>query len=220
MLEVPRTLAQALDPAWLTQALVPVTGGAPVSAVEPVEVIRTVATKVRFSAAFPGARGGREAFCLKGFLDVDSDTARGGAVTVLESDFYARLAPKLSVRVPECVATVIDREAQLGIVIMRDLIAQGAASAPLWKPLAPMRRRRASSSSPGCMPAAYPSPRCPGYVGGSPSSPEPSTYRSRCFRRCSTARGVKGCPHGRGTQPCSSKPCRRSRRATKRVRMC
>jgi aminoglycoside phosphotransferase (APT) family kinase protein len=125
-LEVPRTLTQALDPAWLTQALLPVTGGAPVTAVETVEVIRTVATKVRFTAAFDGARGGREAFCLKGFLDVDPEMARGGLVTVLEADFYTRLAPKLSVRVPDCAATVIDRESQLGVVIMRDLIDQGA----------------------------------------------------------------------------------------------
>src|SRR5580700_7517258 len=125
-LEVPRTLAQALDPTWLTQALVPVTGGAPVTEVKTVELIRTVATKVRFTAAFEGARGGREAFCLKGFLDVDPEMARGGAVTVLEADFYTKLAPTLAVRVPDCVATVVDREAPLGIVIMRDLIDQGA----------------------------------------------------------------------------------------------
>jgi hypothetical protein len=125
-LKVPRTLAEALDPAWLTQALIPVTGGAGITAVETVEVIRTVATKVRFTAAFEGARGGREAFCLKGFLDVDSEMARGGAVTVLEADFYNKLASKLGVRVPDCAAIVIDRELPLGVVIMRDLIDQGA----------------------------------------------------------------------------------------------
>lgn len=125
-LKVPRTLAEALDPTWLTQALVPITGGARITAVETVEVIRTVATKVRFTAAFDGARDGREAFCLKGFLDVDSEMARGGAVTVLEADFYNKLASKLDVRVPECAATVIDREIPLGVVIMRDLIDQGA----------------------------------------------------------------------------------------------
>jgi Ecdysteroid kinase-like family len=121
--EVPRTLAQALDPAWLTEALRPLTGGEPVTQVETVEVIRTVATKVRFTAIF----GGRaEPFCLKGLLDVDSETARGGPVTILEADFYDKLAPKLSVQLPDCVATVIDREAQFAVVIMRDLIAQGA----------------------------------------------------------------------------------------------
>jgi hypothetical protein len=125
-LAVPRTLQEALDPHWLSAALAPVTAGAEITAVETVEVLRTVATKVRFTAAFAGARDGREAFCLKGLLDADESSAKGGMVTVLESDFYRQLASSLPVRVPECVATVIDRETQLGIVIMRDLIAQGA----------------------------------------------------------------------------------------------
>ena len=123
---VPRTLAQALDPNWLTRALAAVTGGAPVTSVEIVEVLRTVATKVRFTVTFDGAQGGKESFCLKGLLDVDANLARGGVVTVLEADFYSQLASSLSVRVPDCAATVIDREAQFGVVIMRDLIAQGA----------------------------------------------------------------------------------------------
>jgi hypothetical protein len=125
-LEVPRTIDQALDSNWLTHALAPVSCGASVTFVETVEVIRTVATKVRFTVTFDGAEGRKEAFCLKGLLDVDADLARGGAVTVLEADFYDQLAPSLPVRVPDCAATVIDREAQFGVVIMRDLITQGA----------------------------------------------------------------------------------------------
>lgn len=125
-LEVPTTLAQALEPAWLTKALAPLTGGAAVTAVETVEVIKTVATKVRFTAAYAGAPGGKAALCLKGFLDVDPEMAKGGSTTVLECDFYDKLAPELSVRVPERVATVIDRENPMGVLIMRDLIAQGA----------------------------------------------------------------------------------------------
>jgi Phosphotransferase enzyme family len=125
-LSVPRTLDQALDSNWLTHALAPVSSGASVTSVETVEVIRTVATKVRFTVTFDGAERRREAFCLKGLLDVDADLARGGAVTVLEADFYGQLAPSLPVRVPDCAVTVIDREAQFGVVIMRDLIAQGA----------------------------------------------------------------------------------------------
>ena len=124
-LPVPRTLADALDPAWLTQALAPVTGGAAIESVETVELLRTVATKVRFTAAFEGAKGGKEAFCLKGLLDVDEATAKGGPTTVLEADFYNRLAPHLSVRVPDCVATIVDREAKFGVVIMRDVVDQG-----------------------------------------------------------------------------------------------
>ena len=122
-LPVPRTLDHALDPEWLTRALAPVSGGSPVTSVEIVEVLRTVATKVRFTVTFDGRK---EAFCLKGLLDVDENLARGGVVTVLEADFYNQLASSLSVRVPDCAATVIDREAQFGLVIMRDLIGQGA----------------------------------------------------------------------------------------------
>src|SRR6266571_72220 len=111
-LAVPRTLAEALDPSWLTRALASVTGGGTVTSVETVEVIRTVATKVRFTVTLDSAEGSKHAFCLKGLLDVDADLARGGVVTVLEADFYNQLAPSVSVRVPDCVATVIDREAQ------------------------------------------------------------------------------------------------------------
>jgi len=123
---VPSTLEQACDPAWLSAALAAYSNGKPVLAVETVEVIRTVATKVRFTVDFGGGGGSRQALCLKGLLDIDEQTARGGAVTVLEADFYQKLAPLLSIRRPDCVATVIDREAQFGVVIMRDLIAQGA----------------------------------------------------------------------------------------------
>jgi hypothetical protein len=122
--KIPHTLEQALDAAWLSEALANYSKGKRVVAVETVEVIRTVATKVRFVAAFEG--GTHEALCLKGLLDVDEQMARGGPVTVLESEFYETLAPRLSIRRPDCVATVIDRNEQFGIVIMRDLIAQGA----------------------------------------------------------------------------------------------
>ena len=44
----PHTLEAALDPEWLTYALTPLTGGAQVTEVAMVELIRTVATKVRF----------------------------------------------------------------------------------------------------------------------------------------------------------------------------
>jgi hypothetical protein len=134
---VPRTLEHALDPHWLTQALAPVTGGATITAVETVEVIRTVATKVRFTVSFDGARDGREAFCLKGLLDVDDNLARGGAVTVLESDFYGKLAARLPVRVPDCVAAVIDRSAPMAVFIMRDLIGQGAHFCSALEPFTP-----------------------------------------------------------------------------------
>jgi Phosphotransferase enzyme family len=118
-LDVPTTLQGALDPSWLSTAL-----GKQVQNVEVLEVIRTVATKLRFAVTFAG--GGTQAFCLKGFLDVDAAMAAGGATTVLEADFYRDIAARVALRAPPCIATIIDRAAPRGIVIMRDLITDGA----------------------------------------------------------------------------------------------
>ena len=62
-LRVPTTLQEALDPLWLGQALASVGKGAKVTAVETVEVIKTVATKVRFTATFDG-EAGTQAFAV------------------------------------------------------------------------------------------------------------------------------------------------------------
>jgi hypothetical protein len=124
VLRVPATLEEALDLAWLDEALASVSGGAKVAAVETVEVIRTVATKVRFTVTFDGAAG-TQAFCLKGLLDVDEMARMGGSTCVLEGDFYLKLASQVDVQVPEAVAVVTDREARQSVLIMRDLIAGG-----------------------------------------------------------------------------------------------
>lgn len=124
-LEVPATLDGVLDPAWLTKALASVSGGGAVTSVETVEVIKTVATKVRFAVTFEGSDE-RHGFCIKGLLDVDEMTARGGPTCVLEADFYCKVAPTVNVRVPECVAAVIDRKTEQAVIIMRDLIVGGA----------------------------------------------------------------------------------------------
>jgi hypothetical protein len=123
-LRVPATLDEALDASWLSEALASVGQGAKVAAVETVEVIRTVATKVRFTATFDGAAG-TQAFCLKGLLDVDETTKLGGSTCVLEGDFYLKVASQVNVQVPDAVAVVTDREARQSVLIMRDLIAGG-----------------------------------------------------------------------------------------------
>jgi hypothetical protein len=123
-LRVPATLDEALDPAWLSEAIESVGRGAKVAAVETVEVLKTVATKVRFKATFDG-EAGTQAFCLKGLLDVDEMTKLGGMTCVLEGDFYLKLAGRTDVQVPEAVSVVTDREAKQSVLIMRDLIAGG-----------------------------------------------------------------------------------------------
>ena len=91
---VPDTLDGALDPAFLTRAL-----GRAVASVETVELLRTVATKVRFAATFED--GSRDNYCLKGLLDVDEMSKLGGSTCVLEGDFYLKVSPLVNVQVPE-----------------------------------------------------------------------------------------------------------------------
>lgn len=122
---VATTLDQALDPRWLSQALHGYSGGREVVAVETVEVLRTMATKARFTVRFAGDDA-VHAFCLKAFLDVENPATQGGATTVLEADFYTRVAPHVAVRVPSLITAAIDRSAPLGLIIMRDLISEGA----------------------------------------------------------------------------------------------
>lgn len=121
--ELPRTLDSATDPRWLTKALAPVYGKKRVTDVEVVEVIRVNATKVRFKAHFDD--GAIESYCLKAFLD-QPDDAGGNSASVREANFYNLLADKISVRVPECVVAPVDEKSQFGILIMRDMIAEGA----------------------------------------------------------------------------------------------
>ncbi|WP_254049868.1 phosphotransferase family protein [Novosphingobium sp. TH158] len=118
--EVPEKRADALAPGWLSRAL-----GVEIVRVETVEVIRTVATKVRF-LALPADGAPALALCLKGLLDGDEATRMGGPTMVKEADFYGLVAPHVAVQVPHHVTSVIDREARQAVVIMRDLIAQGA----------------------------------------------------------------------------------------------
>lgn len=125
-LEVPTTLDAAMDPVWLAKALAGIGGGAPVVEVKQVNLQRTMATKVRFTVRFADSDVVHP-FCLKAFLDVEGGASAGGVTTVLEADFYAKVAPHVNVRVPHCVASIIDRDAPLGVIIMHDLIATEGA---------------------------------------------------------------------------------------------
>jgi aminoglycoside phosphotransferase (APT) family kinase protein len=120
LIPVPTTLSEALDPAWLSQLL-----GRKVASVETVEILKTMATKVRFVAHFDD--GGEAALCLKAFLDLDDAMLRGGGATTLkEAEFYTKLAPHMDVTVPTLVASATSHDPALGLIVMRDLVAEGA----------------------------------------------------------------------------------------------
>ena len=133
-LEVPTGLRQALDPAWLGHALAPVSGGRAIVSVEVAEVIRTMASKVRIAVRFEGEPAARR-YCLKAFLDHEEAAAMGGVTTLREADFYAQIAPHLSMRTPPCAAVVVDRDAGRGFIIMADLVAGGARFSTALDPI-------------------------------------------------------------------------------------
>lgn len=121
---LPDTLDAALSEDWLTAALAPISNGQPVTAIETVEVLRTMATKARFRAEL--ADGTQARLCLKAFLDVDETTARAGPTMVHEADFYLKIAPQVGARVPPCKIAVVDRNNPRALILMDDLVAEGA----------------------------------------------------------------------------------------------
>lgn len=116
-----------MSPEWLTQALSRAYPGVEVTSVAIVEILRTMAVKIRFTVEYAKPQPGvPTAFCIKGFFDVAPDIARAAFTEIREGDFYAQIAPGLSMRLPRCVYAGADRQAQVGLILMEDLIAQGA----------------------------------------------------------------------------------------------
>jgi aminoglycoside phosphotransferase (APT) family kinase protein len=112
--------AVVLSPEWLSGAL-----DAPVRAVEVVERLETVATKVRFRVGYDDGGDGRvDAFCVKAYFN-PAMRARVAAGEP-EARFYLEIAPTLPVRVPPCVYAAIDPHSGHALVLMEDLVAQGA----------------------------------------------------------------------------------------------
>ena len=121
-----------LSPEWLSSTI-----GARVRAVEVVERLETVATKVRFRVEYDdgdeqgsSGPGGRvDAFCVKAYFNPDM-RARVGAGEP-EARFYTELAPTLPIRVPPCVYAAIDPGTGHALVLMEDLQLSPRGTA--WK---------------------------------------------------------------------------------------
>lgn len=134
-LAVPVELADALDPVWLQSALAPVSGGAAVIWIGDIDNFETVAAKVRFGVRFANDPATTHRFCLKAMLSVDK-ARMAGATAVREAEFYARIAPHVSLRVPRTIA-VIDQTGGSALLIMEDLIDAGARFCSALDPFTP-----------------------------------------------------------------------------------
>lgn len=123
VLQIPETLEQALDPAWLSWALAPTTGGAKVTSVEVTYIDNRVASNVRIAVGFDNDPARVRQYCVKGMLDMEE--AAKSPVEFIEASFYKHIAPKISMRVPACPVAIIDEQTHNAILIMDDLIAAG-----------------------------------------------------------------------------------------------
>jgi hypothetical protein len=119
---VPAELDRVLDPAWLTWALDDVGAGDRVVAVEAVGSTATLAQKIRFRVEVEDAAGARRerTYCVKGHFDGGSDTLRP------EARFYREIRPAIGMRTPRAYYAAVDEAAGRSVVVMDDLVADGA----------------------------------------------------------------------------------------------
>ncbi len=124
--QLTQDVEEALSPAWLTSVLGTVAPGATVGSVRVVEILRTVATKVRFEVDYSSGNDGGlpRAFCLKGYLGTPDP--RFSATASTESRFYREIGPGIDVRIPPCRYTGPDVRTGLDVVLMDDLVAAGS----------------------------------------------------------------------------------------------
>ena len=122
----PLDLDEVLSPAWLDAVLAPVYPGVRVAATTVVEELVTIASKVRFNVDYEaGCRAGApSALCVKGYFAPQSQAM--ATLGQIEARFYEDVAPQLSVLVPTCLASAIDAATGHGLILMTDLVAEGA----------------------------------------------------------------------------------------------
>jgi hypothetical protein len=123
-ISVPTSVEEAIDPRWLSAALASVSGDAPVTSLEVTEIIRTTASKVRVRVWFADDPGRAHAFCIKSMFDPDGKS--GGTTDVLEANFYRDIAPRIATTVPGVPAAAIAADGVRAVLIMDDMIEQGA----------------------------------------------------------------------------------------------
>jgi aminoglycoside phosphotransferase (APT) family kinase protein len=115
----------ALSPEWLTTAMQRAYPGVEISAVTVLGEMKTLATKLRFEVEYSEAPGDPPAtLFMKGFFGEGAE-ARAW-IGEPEARFFSELAPMLDARIPRAVYAATDDRTRHGLVILHDLVAEGA----------------------------------------------------------------------------------------------
>ncbi|MET0371310.1 MAG: aminoglycoside phosphotransferase family protein [Sphingobium sp.] len=138
-------LAEILEPVWLETHVFADQPNLRVVATEEVWREENTATKVRVALTLDNARPGTPtAICIKGMLDESGGKWLSSGTSVTESRFYAQMAPQLvsaGVNLPDCLYTAIDPESGHGLLIMKDMVADGATFLTALTPYTPDQAR-------------------------------------------------------------------------------
>lgn len=134
----PTSLKAVMTPEWLSAMLSRCWPGAQVRNVETVELLVTMATKVRLSLEVDGADGAPTAICIKGIL---TKTEARATSSIVETLFYRDLADNLPVRVPERVHADLNADGSNGVLVMRDVVAAGGRFCSALKSFTPAEAR-------------------------------------------------------------------------------
>jgi hypothetical protein len=135
--EVPRTLEQALDPAWLTTALGRRFPGVRVTRAVPGPVVERVSTNARFRIECEGTwpEGLPRDLCVKGYFSEYGHLSRRAGLP--EALFYLELAGTAGVRTLQCAYADVDPDTQHGVVITHDVAAAGETFLDALSPYTP-----------------------------------------------------------------------------------
>ena len=134
---VPDTIEQALDPAWLTDALGLRFPGIKVTKVTPGPVVERLSTNARFEIECAGGlpEGLVPTLCIKGYFG-----EKGRAIVHVgepEARFYATLAEPSGVRTLRAAYADVDPATRHGVVITGDVIAAGGEFLDALSPYSP-----------------------------------------------------------------------------------
>jgi hypothetical protein len=127
-LRVPDTLAEVLEPGWMSAALGQRFPGLELTSVHPGPVVSRVSTNARFRIECDGGLppGLPPDLCVKGYFADCSDLAAASRTAgVPEALFYRHLAPTAGVRTLDCFYADVDPETHHGVIITGDVVAQG-----------------------------------------------------------------------------------------------
>ncbi|MCB2048964.1 MAG: phosphotransferase [Novosphingobium sp.] len=131
-----------VTPDWLSHALSQGRDPVTVDSVDVVETLGPSALKIRMKLTYDRPRPDLpDAICLKGIFAPSLRQWLDGGAQQTESLFYRDVAPGLSVRVPKCFYAGLDTDTKNGIIIMEDLVPQGATFMSAMSPYTPQQVR-------------------------------------------------------------------------------